>query len=40
LQRAAKLARKAARSFFRRGTLTRQSLDEQRLARARLIAAP
>jgi hypothetical protein len=40
LQRASTLARKAARSFFRRGALTRQAIDEQRLARAQLTAAP
>ena len=40
LQRASKLARKAARSFFRRGALTRQAIDEQQRARAQLTAAP
>jgi hypothetical protein len=40
LQKASKLAQKAARSFFRRDTLTRQAIDEQRKARAQLTEAP
>jgi hypothetical protein len=40
LQEASKLARKAARSFFRRDALARQAIDEQRKARAQLTEAP
>jgi len=40
LQEANKLARKAARSFFRRDALARQAIDEQRKARAQLTEAP
>lgn len=39
LEKARKLAEKAARSFFRRGALTRQAIDEQRNARAQLTEA-
>jgi hypothetical protein len=39
LQSAAKLADKAARSFFMRGGLARQAIDEQRKARAQLTEA-
>ncbi|MGH8660924.1 MAG: hypothetical protein ACREUB_04080 [Burkholderiales bacterium] len=39
LQKAAKLAENAARSFVRRGALTRQAVDEQRKARAQLTEA-
>ena len=40
LQKAGALAKKAARSFFRRGTFARQAIDEQRNARAQLTEAP
>jgi len=40
LRKAGALAKKAARSFFRRGTLARQAIDEQRNARAQLTGAP
>jgi mono/diheme cytochrome c family protein len=40
LRSAAKLADKAARSFFMRGGLARQAIDEQRKARAQLTEAP
>jgi hypothetical protein len=40
LRKAGELAEKAARSFFRRGTLARQAIDEQRNARAQLTGAP
>ena len=40
LRKAGELAEKAARSFFRRGTLVRQAIDEQRNARAQLTEAP
>ena len=39
LQKARKLADKAARSFFRRGALAGQAIDEQRKARAQLTEA-
>jgi len=39
LQNARKLADKAARSFFRRGALAGQAIDEQRKARAQLTEA-
>jgi hypothetical protein len=40
LRSAARLADKAARSFFLRGGLARQAIDEQRKARAQLTMAP
>lgn len=39
LRKAEKLTTKAARSFFRRGALTGQAIDEQRKARAQLTEA-
>ena len=40
LQKASKLARKAARSWFRRDALAQQAIDEQLKARAQLTEAP